>query len=325
MSLLDSILSQVKDERKLSDASIKIYKRNLVNLNKGKEVNDLNFLKDVDRVQEILSRYKPQTQNNILQSINRVLEKVDEPELLKFYRDLYYKVYTSIKKAPTDEKTEREEKNWIDWKDVVAMADSLVERANETKDWNDILKALVLGLYAYFEPRRNQDYLNMVVIKRHIDWHTRKLLNETHDTNFLLLNQYYGNAGYGKAFVFNKFKTAKTFGRQVILLDEDWTIPYNERKWYPQLSKLIDLYWKHYPARKGKWSPLLVKEDGTPITSVNAITRILNSIFGKNVGATMLRHSFLTDKYGSNYKDREITSKNMAHSIGTQHKYVKKT
>jgi hypothetical protein len=65
----------------------------------------------------------------------------------------------------------------------------------------------------------------------------------------------------------------------------------------------------------------LVYQDGRPLESVNAITRILNRIFGKSVGATMLRHIYLSSKYDVEEmnKDAEI----MAHSSSTQHDYMK--
>ena len=55
---------------------------------------------------------------------------------------------------------------------------------------------------------------------------------------------------------------------------------------------------------------------------MNAITRILNKIFGKNVGATMLRHIYLSAKY--DVKEMNDDSDKMGHTSGMQHEYMKK-
>ena len=43
--------------------------------------------------------------------------------------------------------------------------------------------------------------------------------------------------------------------------------------------------------------PFLVYNDGKEFNKINSITRILNKIFDKKIGSSMLRHIFLTDKY----------------------------
>ena len=44
---------------------------------------------------------------------------------------------------------------------------------------------------------------------------------------------------------------------------------------------------------KGKTAvPFLVSPGGVPITALNGITRILNKIFGKKIGSSMLRTIF---------------------------------
>ena len=52
--------------------------------------------------------------------------------------------------------------------------------------------------------------------------------------------------------------------------------------------------------------------------------RILNKIFDKAIGSSMLRHIFLTDKYGETLDKQKEDAKNMAHSEGQQKDYIKK-
>jgi integrase len=62
--------------------------------------------------------------------------------------------------------------------------------------------------------------------------------------------------------------------------------------------------------------------DGKALTAVNAITRILNKIFGKKLGSSMLRHIFLSDKY--DIKEMEEDAEAMGHSVAEQRKYLRK-
>lgn len=329
MSLLDSVLKKVKQQRNLKDASIKIFKRNIERLADNKEIKDFEFLKDTNKINEILTYYKPETQNSILQSVNRVLEVVDEPELLNTYRDMYYKVFKGIRKTPTDEKTDSQKENWTDWQSVEAKKYELINKAIDTQNWDDILNAFVLMLYTDFEPRRNQDYLDMYIVRRKLIPFKKYRHSLDKNKNYLMLNPSGSQWDYhtselntkpepptdgGYYFVFNKFKTAKTFGSQGFNVPNDIAVFFHK------------LYLNHYPAKKtGKELPLLVDKNGKRLSSVNAITRILNKIFDKKIGASMLRHIYLTHKYGETYKERELVSNKMGHTIGTQHKYIKKT
>jgi hypothetical protein len=63
-----------------------------------------------------------------------------------------------------------------------------------------------------------------------------------------------------------------------------------------------------------------VDDKGEPLVAVNAITRILNKIFGKKVGSSMLRHIFITDKYGGAKTEMEKDAEAMGHSVAEQQK-----
>jgi integrase len=113
-------------------------------------------------------------------------------------------------------------------------------------------------------------------------------------------------------FIFNQYKTKKTYNQQYI------DVP-------PELKDVLQLFISHYPLNIGKKADfkLLVASDGAPLTTVNAITRILNKIFGKRVGSTMLRHSYLTTKYGDQIDEQRKDALGMGHSINTQRDYIR--
>jgi hypothetical protein len=153
---------------------------------------------------------------------------------------------------------------------------------------------MVLSLYTQFAPRRNQDYQFMKVVK---------FPGQAKDPEF---NYYITDT---HKFVFNKYKTAKAYGEQVFDVPDD-------------LVKSIDLYLSKHPAAKKKQPfNFLVTWDGLALSSVNAITRILNRIFGKNVGATMLRHIYLSSKY--DVEEMNGDANKMGHTSGMQHEYMK--
>jgi hypothetical protein len=66
-----------------------------------------------------------------------------------------------------------------------------------------------------------------------------------------------------------------------------------------------------------------VSHDGKPFAAINSITRVLNKIFGKKVGSSMLRHIFLSDKYGKTLDEQKEDSAAMGHSLNQQRDYIK--
>jgi integrase len=129
------------------------------------------------------------------------------------------------------------------------------------------------------------------------------------DTNYMDVDK--------KQFIFNAYKTARKEGQ----LREE--IP-------SELQAIISIYLKLHPLLKGKKIvkgtnvPFLVYYDGKPLSQVNAITRILNKIFGKKVGSSMLRHIYLSSKYGNVLQDMKEDATAMSHSVDTQKDYIKK-
>jgi integrase len=118
-----------------------------------------------------------------------------------------------------------------------------------------------------------------------------------------------------KKMIFNKYKTAKKYGQQVVDYSDN-----------PALTNAINMYLKHTPLHKGKITKatefrFLCYEDGSPLTAVNAITRILNKCLGKKVGSSMLRHIFLSNKY--DIKDMKETAEEMGHYLNEALKYAK--
>jgi integrase len=235
-----------------------------------------------------------------------VLNKASYKGLLKFYQSKMMDKVKDSKSVDSAVKTDKQKDNWIEWSEVQRLSDELHKTAKgleskktlTTTEADRLLQALVLSLYVCVQPRRNQDYLNMVIVKK---WKE----DMPRDVNYIDLT--------GEQFIFNKYKTAKKYGEQKLPIPDS-------------LMEVLVLYLKHhrlYKETKGKVAvPFLIVED-KPITAINSITRILNKIFGKKVGSSMLRHIFLSNKYEGILEEQTADSAAMGHSLDQQRDYIK--
>jgi hypothetical protein len=123
----------------------------------------------------------------------------------------------------------------------------------------------------YIAPRRSLDYVEFKIKPATID--------KTKD-NYLDKNK----------MVFNTYKTAKTYGQQIVEV--------------PTALKSILTKW----IKRNPTEYLLFDTNGNKLSSVKLNQR-LNKIFGgKNIAVNALRHSYLTDKY----KDVSVATKQLA-------------
>ena len=308
------------EEKSLSPNSIKLYVRNLEKLNNGEPLKNLNFLKDVDVILEKIKDKKPNTIRAYLISISVILSVVkgDNKVLNKLYNTFHKNmldVAGEIRNSNTHEVSEEKKDDFIEWKQVEEKYNELVDKANKIKgkeltetQYNNILSLMVLALYYHHPPRRNKDYQLCRVVTKCGKTPVESLPD---NSNYICLDS--------KKFVFNQFKTAKKEGQVVIDIS-------------PELFKVIELYLNYHPLfpktrkdRKNVNIPFLVDYQGTPLTKINDITRLLNKIFGKKIGSSMLRSIYLTSKYGDIKQDQEEDAKMMSHTTDTQNEtYIKK-
>ena len=65
--------------------------------------------------------------------------------------------------------------------------------------------------------------------------------------------------------------------------------------------------------------------DGEPINKSGDITKILNKIFGRNIGSSMLRNIYLSSKYSGMMKDLKKDITDMGTSVDVAlNTYIKK-
>ena len=164
-------------EKNLSPSSINLYLRNLQKLNDDLPFKNFKFLENTDNIVKKLENYKPNTQRGYFISIVSALNCMkDTNKKISKMADAYYKLMidkkNEIKAKPQGEMTEEQKENWVKWDSVEEKINELKEKVdkfinnkmlNETQ-YNILLSYMVLSLYYYAKPRRNQDYMKMNIV-----------------------------------------------------------------------------------------------------------------------------------------------------------------
>jgi len=292
--------------RKLSETTASAYIRTLTILNNKQPFKNLTFLKKTEEIMKKLATYAETTQKTLLASITSVLglekEKGGYKKAYKFYHDKMMDKAKTVKvEGGGTVANEKQTENWLTWDEVTKKQTALKEACEAFKGQktlnadhtNTLLSYLILSLYVDLPPRRNQDYLDMVVYKA---LKKDKVEDLPKDKNYLIVSK-----GVPTEFIFNVYKTAKTYGQQKIALPES-------------LRDVASMYLKR-GGSKEKEHKLL------PLDQANGITRILNKVFGKKIGSSMLGHIYLSSKYDINEMVND--AEQMGHSLDEQKSYMK--
>lgn len=299
-----NLQTQLKDEKKLAETTATQYLQTLWSLNDKKPFNNLAWAKKTEVIEDRLKTFAPSTQLTYIAVLVTALSLFsDKGGYKKIYNYWREKMNEMKKEKATNtngnEKTETQEENWVNWDEVEKKKSELKEvissfHSNKNitpTQYDKLLNYVVISLYTDIPPRRNE-YLDMYVVKK---------LPKDAENN----RNYYETST--KRFYFNKYKTAKKYGQQILEIPD-------------KLNDVLKMYIKHHPLAKSnsKEFKLLVKADGSNLNSVNSITRILNKVIGKRVGSSMLRHIYITSKYGDNIKELQDVAKEMGHSTQEQ-------
>jgi hypothetical protein len=303
------LAKKLQEERKIAESTATQYLQTLFKLNGSKSFNNLAWTKKYEAVQNIIDTYADSTRGNQYMVLSSALSLFGDKATYKSAYDYWKGKMMEARKEreakPIHEKSEKQEENWLTWEEVDKKKSELKEACSSFLSTKHITPAqfeklqqyLLLSIYTDIQPRRNQDYLEMYVVKK---------LGKEYPTD----KNYYDIAT--QRFIFNKYKTAKKYKEQVEAVPES-------------LQAVLKCYLAHHPLAKTKAKEfkLLVKPDGSPLNTVNSITRILNKIFGKKVGSSMLRHIYLSGKYGKVVEEMEADAAAMGHSTGVQKEYIK--
>ena len=285
----------------LSAKSIQMYMTKLRILNANQPFKSLAFLKNTKAMKEKLdSIQNDNTRKSYVASIVSVLNRQDDKASKKandIYKTMFMKernIFTE--KQAKGEKSETQEKNWMEQSEVQAIYDALDKQVQDIENKTKLTETekkrvedwLLLSLYVLQPPRRNADYYMM-----------KFGMGDDKEYNYVCLDK--------GMYRFNNFKTKKGGAEELPVPDKMLSV----FKQYLDIMKL------------GAGDFILFQKDEKRISS-NKITKRLNTIFGKKIGASMLRHIYLTDKYSEVKEEQKNDSEFMSHSLGTQKTYIVK-
>jgi hypothetical protein len=299
----------------------------------------------MDRVESLIYNFKPNNQkitnDTYVSRIKKLLERGIDPENIddvkayldgfayKTKRSYYISIIVYLKAMgkssefydkcikemwdniqandKKNEATEKEKQNIVTRKEIERILANLEEQIeqNEQKDklgmkyFRLLQDYLILNLYFLIPPLRN-DYVLVKV------YQTLPFMTSTKN-NYIEIQS--------KKLYVNRYKTDKTYGQIVIDIPE---------KILSIISKVFEKRVEIFPVLKGETS-LLINNDLKPMSKVNLIQN-LNKIFKRKVSVTMLRKSYISEKYPVNHtvEEMENDARAMGHSVSLQQSTYRK-
>jgi hypothetical protein len=295
MTDLKEILKEKRPN--LSKTSLNTYASTLTNLHK-KVFKDTPFdIENFNKTQEIINYLKdipPNRRKSILASLVVISDK-------KEYRDLMLEdIKEYNKETAKQKKTLNQEESWVSQEDVDKKHKELEAKwkllykkylnknltQKEIQEMQDYVMLSLLG-GIYIPPRRLKDY---------VDFRIGPIDDESK----------YNTKNRNK-LIFNSYKTAKTYGQQIVKIPP---------KLNEIMNKWTDINPTHY---------LFIDTKDKPLTNVKMNQR-LNKMFGKKVSANQLRHTYLSHKYADRIQSNEQLAKDfedMGSSMLQEKVYIK--
>lgn len=280
----------------LSEGSVKTYRNVVKNLyedvfGRDSPFNHKLIFADHVKVLAYLDGIKYNVRKTILSAVI-CIAKGEKPAIIELY---HKQMMDDAQKYNSREKenkmTDVQRENWTSWADILVTFEKLKERVawvmrSETADRENLLelqKYVLLACYVLIPPRRAKDFTEM----------------KTKDYDVEKDNYYVKGT-----FHFNDYKTAKVYGHQQVKTPKALETLLN--KW---IKKNPGVYlFSDYAEKK--------------LTSAG-ISKILNSVFKKNVSVNMLRHAYVTDVAGPDIARLQEMATGMGQSTAQQKLYVK--
>jgi len=285
---------------KLSDKTLKNYAYQVEKLKREKV-----DITDLDDIKKYLENKSLSLRNNIISAIMR---ETHDDKLMKKLKGDIKENSEKIQKENLLKKnnlTEKEKSKYEEWNEIKKKFDEM--------SGNSDMKTL-MALYVLMPPRRISDYSNMVINstytlpknKNNILW-----LDDSKNENYVAptltdtKTNYYVNKLRNAFFVFNNYKTNRTYKTQIIEIPDE-------------LRRIINAYIKHEKLTNDE--ELLPYNDNKLIYYLQKWS---NKNFGKKISASMLRHSFISNYLENKHSlfERKLLALKMAQSINMQDEY----
>lgn len=284
-------------------------------LNDGKDFRSLRFLTAVADVVKKLEGKTDETQKTYYGRVLAALRVMGEKRYsrsIRAYTDLFEGKKDALEKLrKSGAKSAAEEENWMSWPKVLethaalsAKVDGLMELKKERdltpEEYRTIMGHLAMSLYVLMPPRRTTDYLKMWVCEE-------RLLNNK-ERNYYIRKE-------GKMY-FNNYKTAKTYGQQVV------DVPERLRDIIDAAMKCTETYRRS--RGRARTMPMFCDYEGIHKPSPHTMTLLLNHAFGgKRIASTQLRRIYVSHLYGEEILKMSEEAAAMAHDVGTHMRYYR--
>lgn len=293
----------------LSQSSLRTYMSNInktsKDINKPLETID-DIIANCSTIMEVLMGYKPNIRKTKLSAFIVILDEKEKTpeERKKIIEDFRKQMYADADEVDKDEDkqrlTEKQEKNFITWDSVLKIYNELKIEAEPlfklqtltTKQLSKLQDFVLLSMYVLIPPRRSLDYARF------------KIRNCNPEVDNCMVTK---SKKKPSVFVFNTYKNSGRLGKQEVSV--------------PNTLRNIIQKW----SLKNPSDFLLVNNKGNPIEQPK-MNSILNNIFGKQIGSSMLRHIYLTNKYSDvDLQEMKDTTEAMGNNqIERTLKYVRK-
>ena len=304
----DLIVENRKKDRPLSDKSITAYVSTLSNLYK-KIFEDAEFdINDFNKYIDILGfldNIPYSKRKSILAALLTVT--TDKTAYDKYHKAMMEDAKEYDKEMEQNAMTDKYEENWITGDEISEKGEPLKERWNELINKADKTPTEKQELQQYLLYVLTSGTKN-ILPRRLLDWTEMKV--EIHDARAKIKPDYNIYDPKKKQFYFYRYKTDKSFNRQII-------------KPSLEIKKLLDLWIKNKQE-----SPFLFTDRNNSKLSPITLNQRLNKIYGEHKSINAIRHSYITEKYTGaempSIKELKESATKMAHSGLTHLKYIKR-
>jgi hypothetical protein len=292
----------------VSLSSIKTYLSSIKSVSKAID-KPLSSVDDIIKHDDEIFKYLASQKLNVrktklsafIVALDKGKDKNDEDTdkvLVKYRKQIAEDGAANEDRENKQELTESQKESYISWTEVLKIYANLkteaeplfkLDRVNLSQ-FKKLQNYVLMSLYVLIAPRRSLDYSAF------------KIRNaKPSEDNHMVLK------GNKAKFVFNKYKNSSRLGVQSIDI--------------PASLKTIIQKW----TKKNPYDWLIVNGKGNQVTQ-SKINEMLNDIFGKRIGSSMLRHIYLTHKYGAvDLNELKETTEAMGSSnIDRTLKYVSK-
>lgn len=266
MNRTDILKTILNNKSGISDKSALVYVASLLSVSKALELKDEKEF--TTKAKDILTYIDTLSSSRSKSILSALLAIVTNKKVVDLYKKKMLEVSATVRTDDEkQEKTDKQEDNWMTWDDVMKLYHELEDEANplfkKDKLNSSQLKTLqnyvILSCYVLIPPRRIADYINFKT--KNISKKEDNYLD--HDKNEL---------------VFNAYKTAKNYGEQRVECPKSLQEVF--QKWFPISQKYSDF--------------LLFNSYGNNLAQPQ-LTKMINNIFGKKISASMLRHIYVSD------------------------------